>query len=113
MTLDPGAPRPRPSLTPPAFPSPLAQRHLAAGAVIPAAVQSPAALPVPPRAGRTAPVWWFGVLVLVLVILVAYFLSAMGPYASIIGMLLALVPLAGVLVAVRLVDRWEPEPWSL
>ena len=82
-------------------------------AVIPAAVQSPAALPVPPRAGRTAPIWWIGVLVLVLVVLVGYFLSAIGPAASIIGMLLALVPLAGVLVAVRLVDRWEPEPWSL
>ena len=113
MTHDPGAARPRPSLTPPAFPSPLAQPHVAPAAVIPAAGQSPAALPVPPRAGRTAPIWWFGVLVLVLVILVGYFLSAMGPYASIIGMLLALVPLAGVLVAVRLVDRWEPEPWSL
>ena len=113
MTHDPGAARPRPSLTPPAFPSPLAQPRVAAGAVIPAAIQSPAALPVPARRGRTAPIWWFGVLVVVLVVLVGYFLSTIGPAASIIGMLLALVPLAGVLVAVRLVDRWEPEPWSL
>ena len=37
----------------------------------------------------------------------------MGPAASLIGMLLALVPLAGVLLAVRLVDRWEPEPRGL
>jgi len=67
MTQDPGAARPRPSLTPPAFPSALAQPRVSVGAVIPAAVQSPAALPVPPRAGRTAPIWWFGVLVIVLV----------------------------------------------
>ena len=50
---------------------------------------------------------------MVLVALVGYFLSAIGPAASIIGMLLALLPLAGVLLAVRLVDRWEPEPMRL
>ena len=48
-----------------------------------------------------------------LVALVGYFLSTIGPAASIIGMLLALLPLAGVLLAVRLVDRWEPEPMRL
>ena len=32
---------------------------------------------------------------------------------SIIGMILALLPLAGVLLAVRLIDRWEPEPVGL
>ena len=66
-----------------------------------------------PRAGRTAPIWWIAILVILLVVLVGYFLSAIGPAASLIGMVLALVPLAAVLLAVRLVDRWEPEPCGL
>ncbi len=57
--------------------------------------------------------WIVGILVLVLVVLVAYFLNAMGPGASFVGMLLALVPLVGVVFAVRIVDRWEPEPRGL
>jgi len=113
MTLDPGGDRPRPSLTPPAFPSPLAQPRVGPAAVIPPASVSPTAVPVPPRRARTALVWWSAILVMVLVALVGYFLSAIGPAASIVGMLLALLPLAGVLVAVRLVDRWEPEPMRL
>ncbi|GAA1986497.1 PrsW family intramembrane metalloprotease [Microbacterium pumilum] len=113
MTHDPGAPKSRPSLTPPAFPSALAQPHVGPPAVIPAATASPAALPVQPRAGRTAPVWWIAVLVILLTVLVGYFLNAIGPAASLIGMLVALVPLAAVLLAVRLVDRWEPEPRGL
>jgi RsiW-degrading membrane proteinase PrsW (M82 family) len=68
---------------------------------------------VPPKAGRTAPVWIVGVIVLILVGLVGYFLSAIGPCASIIGMLLAFVPLAAVLFAIRIIDRWEPEPRGL
>jgi RsiW-degrading membrane proteinase PrsW (M82 family) len=68
---------------------------------------------VPPKAGRTAPVWIVGVIVLILVGLVGYFLSAIGPAASIIGMLLAFVPLAAVLFAIRMIDRWEPEPRGL
>ncbi len=103
----------RPSLVPPDFPSALAQPRHGAPAVIPAATVSPAVMPVPPRRGRTAPVWIAGILVVVLAALVGYFLNAIGPAASLIGMLLALIPLAGVLVAVRLVDRWEPEPRSL
>ncbi|MET0302886.1 MAG: PrsW family intramembrane metalloprotease [Microbacteriaceae bacterium] len=113
MTMDPGAAPARPSLTPPAFPSVLAQPASAAPAAIPAVGALPAALPVQPRKGRTAPIWALGVLVLVLVGLVGYFLNAIGPAASLIGMVLALIPLAGVLVAVRIVDRWEPEPRSL
>ncbi|MET0672277.1 MAG: PrsW family intramembrane metalloprotease [Microbacterium pygmaeum] len=101
MTSDPG------------FASALAQPRQAQGAPIAAAAASPAPLPVPPRAGRTAPIWMAGVLVLVLVGLVGYFLNAIGPGASIIGMVLALIPLAGVLIAVGIVDRWEPEPRSL
>jgi RsiW-degrading membrane proteinase PrsW (M82 family) len=112
MTLDDG--RPRPSLTPPDFASALAQPRMAPPAAIPPApVAVPGSVPVPARRGRTAPVWAVGILVLVLVALVAYFLNAIGPAASIIGMLLALLPLAGVLLAVRIVDRWEPEPRGL
>jgi RsiW-degrading membrane proteinase PrsW (M82 family) len=113
MTMDPGAARSRPSLTPPAFPSSLAQPSVAVPATIPAVGSAPSALPVQPRKGRTAPIWAIGILVLVLVGLVAYFLDAIGPAASFVGMVLALLPLAGVLVAVRLVDRWEPEPRGL
>ena len=113
MTLDPRGERPRPSLTPPDFPSPLAQPRVSAAAPIPPAAASPSAVPVPPRRPGTALIWWAGVLVMVLIALVGYFLSAIGPAASLIGMLLALLPLAGVLLAVRIVDRWEPEPMRL
>ncbi len=118
MTNDPGPfdarnPAARPSLTPPAFPSTLAQPRIAVGASIPPAVTSPAAVPVQPRRGRTAPIWIIGILVLILIGLVGYFLNAIGPAASIIGMLLAIVPLIAVLLAVRLIDRWEPEPRGL
>ncbi|HWM17309.1 MAG TPA: PrsW family glutamic-type intramembrane protease [Microbacterium sp.] len=108
-----GAQPTRPSLVPPAFPSALAQPHVARGATIAPASRSPAALPVPPRAGRTAPIWIVGLIVLVLIGLVGYFLNAIGPVASIIGMVLAVVPLVAVLFAVRLIDRWEPEPRGL
>src|SRR3954452_8680243 len=113
MTHDPGAAPPRPSLTPPDFPSPLAQPHLSVPAAVPPAPASPPPLPVQPRAGRTAPIWWVAVLVLLLIVLVSYFLHAMGAGASLLGMFLALIPLAGVLIAVRIVDRWEPEPRGL
>jgi RsiW-degrading membrane proteinase PrsW (M82 family) len=113
MTHDHGHAPQRPGLTPPDFPSALAQPRHAAPALIPAATSSPAALPVSPRRGRTAPIWIGGLLVVLLVALIAYFLNALGPAASLIGMILALVPLAGVLLAVRIVDRWEPEPAGL
>ncbi|QKJ19835.1 PrsW family intramembrane metalloprotease [Microbacterium hominis] len=105
----------RPSLTPPPaeFASPFAQPQVARPAPIPAAPATAGTVPVRPRAGRTAPIWLLGVLVLVLVGLVGYFLDALGPAASIVGMIVAIVPLVGVVWAVRIVDRWEPEPWSL
>ncbi|MCP2637315.1 PrsW family intramembrane metalloprotease [Microbacterium sp. HD4P20] len=116
MMHDQGAAPSRPSLTPPEFASALSQpRHAAPAAIAPPAT-SPAPVPVAvaaPQRGRTATVWIVGLLVLVLVALVGYFLNAIGPGASLVGMLLALLPLAGVLFAVRLVDRWEPEPRGL
>jgi len=117
MTLDPGASRPRPSLTPPEFASVLAQPRVAAPAAITPPSSSPAPVQIPTAAashrGRGASVWIIGILVLVLIVLVAYFLTALGPAASLIGMVLAVVPLVGVLFAVRIVDRWEPEPRGL
>lgn len=113
MTSNLGDDRSRPSLTPPPFPSALAQPRIASPAIIPAASTSPPAMPVPPRRGRTAPIWIAGILVLVLVALIGYFLQALGPAASLIGMVLALVPLTAVLISVRIVDRWEPEPRNL
>ncbi|MDY0909200.1 PrsW family intramembrane metalloprotease [Microbacterium sp. CFBP9034] len=115
MTLDQGDGGLRPSLTPPDFPSALAQPRHAVPAAIPAPAVSPAPVPVPvpPRRGRTAPVWIGGILVFVLVGLVGYFLNALGPGASLLGMILALIPLAVVLFAVRIADRWEPEPRNL
>jgi RsiW-degrading membrane proteinase PrsW (M82 family) len=116
MTHDQGPAHLRPSLTPPEFASALSQpRHGAPAAIAPPAT-SPAPVPVAgaaPRRGRAATIWIVGLLVLVLVALVGYFLNAIGPGASLVGMLLALLPLAGVLFAVRLVDRWEPEPRGL
>lgn len=95
-----------------AFPSPLAQpRHGAAATIQPA--PAPAPLPVPARRGRSAPIWGFGVLVVVLVAVVAYLLTFLGTAATVIGAVLALLPLTGVLLTIRLIDRWEPEPRSL
>ena len=95
------------------FPSSFSQPRPGTPALIPPPAVSPAPLPVVGRRGRRAPIWIAGVLVIALVGLVAYFLQFLGATASIIGMVLALVPLAIVLFAVRIIDRWEPEPRSL
>lgn len=52
----------------------------------------------------------FIVLGIALLALVAYFLFFIGPGLTFVGGLLALVPLAIVLLGVRWIDRWEPEP---
>ena len=41
---------------------------------------------------------------------VAYLASALGVSTLVVGSLVALVPLIVVLLAIRWVDRWEPEP---
>lgn len=110
----PGDPaRHRPSTTPPGFDSTLAQPAHAAPSVI--AAPAVAQAPVPPALKRAwgLYIWVGALLVVLLVVLVGYFLRAIGPAASILGAVLALVPLAGVLWALRLVDRWEPEPRGL
>lgn len=94
----PGSPRPRPLLNP----GPAPQAFL------------PPSAPPPRRgAGLFAPIG-ISVAVLVGVPVVVYFATALGISTLAIGSLLALVPLAIVLLAVRWVDRWEPEPrWAL
>ncbi|WP_159499924.1 PrsW family intramembrane metalloprotease [Microbacterium sp. 18062] len=103
----------RPSSAPPDFASPLAQPAQQAAPYIapPSIAQAP--LPAAPRRSWGLYLWLGGVLVVVAVVLVGYFLRAIGPGASFVGMILALLPLAGVLFALRLVDRWEPEPRGL
>lgn len=87
---------------------------LASPGVIPQPAVAQQAMPVlPGRRTGTLIVWVLSVLTVLLVALVGYFLQFLGPGASIIGMVLALLPLAAVLLAVRLIDRWEPEPRGL
>lgn len=112
MMSDLGGPS-RPSLTPPAYASPLAQPAAGQPAPIPEPTVIQREVPVVPRKGRTAPLWLFGVLVAVMVALVGYFLTFFGAGSSIVGLVLALLPLVGVLFAVRIIDRWEPEPRGL
>jgi RsiW-degrading membrane proteinase PrsW (M82 family) len=50
------------------------------------------------------------VLLIALILIVAYFLLFVGPGLTFIGGVLALIPLAIVLLGVRWIDRWEPEP---
>lgn len=99
------------------FPSSLARGYggspaPSAAAPAPAPTALPP-LPTLPTKGRRAAPWLVGILVLVLLGVVAYFLEALGPAASVVGLFVALLPLAAVLFAVRFVDRWEPEPKSL
>jgi protease PrsW len=47
---------------------------------------------------------------LALLLVFAYLATFFGPGGVLVGLILALVPLSAVLLAVRWVDRWEPEP---
>lgn len=47
---------------------------------------------------------------LALLLVFVYLASFFGPGGVLIGLVLALIPLSAVLLAVRWVDRWEPEP---
>ena len=92
---------PRPAAAAPAAPQPATPQP-----TVPA-------LPMPVRKGRSVSVWLFGILGFALLALIAYFAMFLGTGASLVGLVLALVPLAIVLFGVRLIDRWEPEPKSL
>ncbi|REJ06120.1 protease PrsW [Microbacterium bovistercoris] len=100
----------------PTYPSALAKNptRLAPQApVAPAPGPALPALPTPVRKGRTMSIWVFGVLAFALLQLIGYFVNALGTGASVLGLILALVPLSIVLLGVWLIDRWEPEPRSL
>ncbi len=78
----------------------------------------PAPLPVtvpsaPVHAHRTAVIWILGVLLFALIALAAFYVLALGPGAAGVGLVLALIPLTIVLLGVRHIDRWEPEPRGL
>ena len=81
--------------------------------VAPAPAPALPALPVPVKRGRTVSVWLFAVLGFLLIALIGYFVWALGVEASGVGLILAFIPLAVVLLGVRLIDRWEPEPKAL
>ncbi|MGA0568705.1 PrsW family intramembrane metalloprotease [Rathayibacter sp. KR2-224] len=65
---------------------------------------------------RTAVIVWtiIGLVLLtqLLVVVFAYLVLALGPELVAISALLALVPLAIVLMAATWIDAWEPEPWA-
>ncbi|GAA1775606.1 PrsW family intramembrane metalloprotease [Agromyces lapidis] len=92
--------------------------HLAPGpSPYPVAPQPAVAAPAwaEPVRGRSASGSVFAIIGIVIgglvgLLVVAYLALALGASVLAIGSLLALVPLAGVLLAVRWVDRWEPEP---
>ena len=92
MTLDPSArsPQPNPEPVRPVWTAPVARRG-GAGTV---------ALAV---TGLT-------IAALALLLVLAYLASFLGPGGLIVSLLLALIPLTAVLLAVRWIDRWEPEP---
>lgn len=50
---------------------------------------------------------------LAVVLVLAYFVSALGPGFTALGAVLALIPLAIVFFGIRWIDRWEPEPPAL
>lgn len=101
--------------TQPGYASALAQPtpYAPPAPVPPSPAPSLPALPVPTRKGRTVSLWLFAFLGFLLLALIGYFGWALGPAASVIGLVLALIPLAIVFLGVRVIDRWEPEPKRL
>jgi RsiW-degrading membrane proteinase PrsW (M82 family) len=68
-----------------------------------------------PRRTRTAVVVWtiVGLILLtqLLVVVFGYLVLALGAGLTALGTILALVPLALVLLTATWIDSWEPEPW--
>ncbi|WP_345752898.1 PrsW family intramembrane metalloprotease [Microbacterium rhizophilus] len=107
MTHDTGSPHEQ------SFATALAQPAYGAGAAIAPAPAATATLPVQSRQGRRAWVWLWPVLGLLALALIAYFVTFLGPAASVVGLVAALIPYAVVIATVVLIDRWEPEPKGL
>ena len=64
------------------------------------------------RSTATVVIASLGFIVLSIVILLVawYLLVALGPSALLVALVLAAIPLGGVLIFIRWIDRWEPEP---
>ncbi|KTS55675.1 hypothetical protein NS206_15460 [Microbacterium testaceum] len=96
------------------YPSPLSQPSPGQPARIsttpPVAVSA-----APPRVRGGGVALWIvaALLVPVLALLVLYFTRFLGPAASFIGLVLAVIPFVVVWFVVRYIDRWEPEPRRL
>ncbi len=75
----------------------------------------PVAVPKAPSniTGGAGLIWLASAMGVMLLVLVGYFLLALGAFASAVGLVLALVPLAIVLTGVHHIDKWEPEPRRL
>lgn len=95
------------------FPSPLAQ-PVHATAMTPPPAPPHRELPVPAASGGRVVLWIVAIVLgFVALGLAVYFLAFLGPIASVVSAVLALVPLAVVVAAIRIIDRWEPEPRGL
>ncbi|HSP74956.1 MAG TPA: PrsW family intramembrane metalloprotease [Cryobacterium sp.] len=91
------------------------------------AANQPVAQPVQPAAQPVQPVWTApvsrtraGLVTLTvaglvvggaaLLLVFVYLATFLGTGTLLVGLILALIPLIGILLAVRWIDRWEPEP---
>ena len=88
----------------------------------PADVQAATAEPAHARLAQPAPhratllilgIIGFIIVGIAALIVVVYFLSFLGPGLTFVGGILALVPLTIVLLGIRWIDRWEPEPLGI
>lgn len=70
-------------------------------------------LPTVSRAGRAPAAWLFAVLGVAMLVVFWFVTATRGLQASLLGALLAFVPLLIVLWMIRLIDKWEPEPRSM
>ncbi|MBX9246044.1 PrsW family intramembrane metalloprotease [Actinotalea ferrariae] len=106
-------------MQPAAAPAPWPGGHPAQPTAVPAAMAPPGVVPAaggmlaPPRrgpgVGTAIALVALGILVLVAIGVIG---MQIGISALPVAAVLAFVPLALVLLAVRWVDRWEPEPWQ-
>jgi RsiW-degrading membrane proteinase PrsW (M82 family) len=88
----------------------------------PAEVQAATVEPTHPQLAQPAPhrstllilgIIGFLIVGIAVLIVVVYFLSFLGPGLTFVGGILALVPLTIVLLGIRWIDRWEPEPFGI
>jgi RsiW-degrading membrane proteinase PrsW (M82 family) len=88
----------------------------------PTEVQAATLEPTHPQLAQPAPhrstllivgIIGFLVVGIAVLIVLVYFLSFLGPGLTFVGGILALVPLTIVLLGIRWIDRWEPEPFGI